>query len=96
MHGLLWALGLIVLFTVMTIFTPSGRRELNMLICVVRAVAEGKGPDTRVGEVMSVDYARCLADWDLETQMTKREWHISCADAVKEEPGAYEPAPGNR
>jgi len=34
MHGLLWALGLIVFFTVMAIFSPTGRRELDMLICV--------------------------------------------------------------
>ena len=38
-------------------------------------------------------YARCLADWDPQTQMTKSEWHKSCASVVKQEPGAFELGP---
>ena len=44
----------------------------------------------------NADYARCLADWDPETHMTQREWHRSCADVVQEEPGAFQPVPGER
>ena len=44
----------------------------------------------------NVDYARCLADWDPETHMTKREWHMSCADVVNEDPSAFKAAPGER
>lgn len=33
---------------------------------VVRAVAEGKGPDTRVRDVMSSDICYCFADQELE------------------------------
>ena len=38
-------------------------------------------------------YARCLADWDPQTQMSKSEWHRSCASDVKQEPGAFEAVP---
>jgi hypothetical protein len=44
----------------------------------------------------NADYARCLADWDPETHMTKREWHRSCTDVVHEQPSAFEAAPGER
>jgi hypothetical protein len=38
----------------------------------------------------NVDYARFLIDWDPETHMTKREWHMSYTDVVEENPGAFE------
>ena len=44
-------------------------------------LAPGAGEDT--------DFARCIADWDAMTHMTKREWRLACRRAIRDDPGAF-------
>jgi hypothetical protein len=45
------------------------------------ALTPGAGED--------MDFARCVADWDATTHLTKREWRSACRRAIRDYPGAF-------
>lgn len=46
------------------------------------ALTPGAGEDA--------DFARCIADWDATTHLTKREWRSACRRAIKDYPGSFD------